>query len=256
MSKTRWVSVLLCVSVLANLVFVAAGALYVFYMRKHGGLARVVGEYGAPSHIALNRNIDSLVRRSLFKTLESTSSDSPSIFLGDSLTELCEWSELVSAPVLNRGISNDTTLDILDRLDAILALRPKAIYLMIGINDAAQRSSVADAAGRYEQILQTIHKTSPATRVYIQSVLPVLSTGPLVRALGRDRGPALNQWVQEMNQKLSSFADGKSTFYINIHDDLLANNELDPRYTVDGIHLSGEGYAVWKQRVLPLVSRR
>jgi lysophospholipase L1-like esterase len=255
MSKARCLSVLLCVSVLVNLIFLFCGGLYIFYVRKHGGVARFMEEYGAPHPIALNRNMESLVRNSLFKTLESSPVGSPAVFLGDSLTEQCEWDELLSAPVLNRGISNDTTLDILNRLDPVLALHPKAIYLMIGINDAAQRSSVADAAERYQQILQNIHKASPATRVYIQSLLPVLSSGALVRSLRRNRGPALNQWVQQMNQRLSSFADGRSTFYVNIHDDLLENGELAPRYTVDGIHLTGTGYQVWKKRILTFVPR-
>jgi len=58
-----------------------------------------------------------------------------------------------------------------------------------------------------------------------------------------------------MNQTISSYADNRSIFYINIHDDLLENNELARRYTLDGIHLSGAGYNVWKQRVLPFLKR-
>jgi len=160
---------------------------------------------------------------------------------------------LLEAPVLNRGISSDTTVDVLNRLDAVLALHPKAIYLMIGTNDAIELSSVADTAGRYEQILRRIHEVSPTTRVYMQSVLPVLSTGSVVQSLGRNRGIELNQWVREMNRSISGYADDKSIFYINVHDDLLENDELALRYTVDGIHLSGAGYSVWKQRVLPFL---
>jgi lysophospholipase L1-like esterase len=255
MSKARYLSVLLCVSVLINLFFLASGALYVFYVRKHGGTARFIERFSSPAPIALNGTIDSSVRRSLFKTLVPSSAQSPTVFLGDSQTELCEWSELLDAPVLNRGISSDTTVDILDRLDAALALHPKTIYLMIGSNDALQRASVADTAGRYQQILQRIHQASPATRIYMQSLLPVRSTGSYVQSLGEHRGRELNQWVREMNQTISGFADNTSTFYINIHDDLLENNELARRYTVDGVHLSGAGYSVWKQRVVPFLTR-
>lgn len=252
MSKVRYLSVLLCVSLLVNLFFLASGALYV-YVRKRGGVSRFVHRLRAPSPIALNDTIDSLVRRSLFESLEPSSAQSPTVFLGDSLTELCEWNELLDAPVLNRGISSDTTVDVLNRLDAVLALHPKAIYLMIGTNDAIELSSVADTVGRYEQILRRIHEASPTTRVYMQSVLPVLSTGTVVQSLGRNRGIELNQWIREMNRTISRYADDKSIFYINIHDDLLENDELALRYTVDGIHLSGAGYNVWRQRVLPFL---
>ncbi|MGA8089675.1 MAG: GDSL-type esterase/lipase family protein [Terracidiphilus sp.] len=256
MSKVRNLGVLLFVSLLANLLFWATGALYVFYVRQHGGVARFIERFGTPSPIAANATIESRVRRSLFKTLEPSSAQSPTVFLGDSLTELCEWNELLDAPVLNRGISSDTTVDVLNRLDTVLALHPKAIYLMIGINDAVEGSSVAAAAGRYQQILHTIHKADPATAVYMQSVLPVLSTGSFVEMLGRNGGPRLNQWVREMNQTISGYADNKSFFYINVHDDLLENNELAGRYTVDGIHLTGAGYTVWKRRVLTFLMRQ
>src|ERR1700727_463445 len=106
MNKARYLSVLLCVSLLINL-FLATAALYVF-ARRHGG-ATFNQRFGAPSPIALNATIDSLVRRPLFETLESSPVQAPTVFLGDSLTELCEWNELFSARVLNRGISSDTT---------------------------------------------------------------------------------------------------------------------------------------------------
>jgi lysophospholipase L1-like esterase len=251
MSKVRFLSVLLSVSVLANLFFLAGG----FYLRKHGGVAGFVERFRAPYPIPLNATIDSAVRKSLFQTLESSSGHHPIVFLGDSLTELCEWNELLDTTVLNRGISSDTTVDILNRLDPILSLHPNAIYLMIGTNDALQGASVADTAARYRQILQRIHQANPTTRIYMQSLLPVLSTGSYVHSLGGNRGRELNQWIREMNQTISGYADTKSIVYINIHDDLLENSELASRYTTDGIHLSGAGYIVWKQRILPFVSR-
>src|SRR5262245_42410399 len=61
------------------------------------------------------------------------------VFLGDSITELCHWSELLQNPsVLNRGIGGDTTQDILNRVDQIYRLRPQKLFLMIGVNDLIQ----------------------------------------------------------------------------------------------------------------------
>jgi len=191
----------------------------------------------------------------LFETLEGSSADNPSVFIGDSITEFCELDEVLGVPVLNRGISSDTTVDVLNRLDDVLALHPRAIYLMIGINDALERSTVSAAAERYQRILQTIRSASPATRIYLQSVLPVLTSTAMVKSLGRSRAARLNPWIREMNKRISSYADHQSVFYIDIHDDLLENNELAPRFTVDGVHLSGAGYGVWKQRILPYLSK-
>ena len=255
MSKERFLHVLLCVSLLINLLFLAFGALYQFYVRKQGGGALFVERFAKPSPITLNSTIDSLVRKSLFQTLESQSSGSPTVFLGDSLTEFSEWNELLGAPVLNRGISSDTTLDVLNRLDPVLALHPTAIYLMIGTNDGLKRSTVDEAAERYRQILDTIRKGSPRTRIYMQSLLPVLSSGSYTRSLGPNRAGRLNPWIVEMNGRIKNYADGKSIFYINVHDALLQDNELAPRFTIDGIHLSGAGYLAWKEQVQPLLGR-
>ena len=43
---------------------------------------------------------------------------------------------------------------------------------MIGINDLNEQKSVKTKAN-YAEILERIHKESPDTKVYIQSVLPV-----------------------------------------------------------------------------------
>jgi lysophospholipase L1-like esterase len=255
MSRTRFLSVVLYASLLMNLLFLACGSLYVFYVRTHGGTTRFLEQFTAPAPITLNETTDSVVRKSLFHALATSSVGSPTVFVGDSITEFCEPDELLGFPVLNRGISSDTTVDVLSRLDDVLALHPRAVYLMIGSNDAMERSSVADAAARYQQILQKIRSASPATRIYLQSVLPVLPSGSMIQSMGRNRVARLNPWIQEMNQRISSYADSRSIFYINIHDDLLENGELAPRYTVDGVHLSGAGYGVWKQKILPYLSR-
>jgi lysophospholipase L1-like esterase len=253
MSKERFMHVLLYVSLFINVLFLASGALYLSYVRSHGGTALFVERFAGASPIALNKTTDSLVRKSLFETLASPASDSPIVFLGDSLTEFCEWNELLRKPVLNRGISSDTTVDVLNRLDPVLSLHPTAIYLMIGTNDGIKESTVEDTADRYRQILEKIRRQSPNTRIYMQSLLPVLSTGSSLRPLGANRAGRLNPWIVEMNTRIKSYADGKWIFYINVHDALLQGSELAPGLTVDGVHLSGAGYLAWKEHVEQIV---
>ena len=61
------------------------------------------------------------------------------VFLGDSLSDGAEWSELFSRQdILNRGISGDTSTGVLDRLDEVVRHQPKKIFLLIGINDIAR----------------------------------------------------------------------------------------------------------------------
>ncbi|WP_317110333.1 hypothetical protein [Chroococcidiopsis sp. SAG 2025] len=65
--------------------------------------------------------------------------------MGDSLTDECEWSELLENPhIKNRGISGDTTMGVLNRLEDIVSSQPAKIFIMIGINNFIhyQRSAV------------------------------------------------------------------------------------------------------------------
>lgn len=73
-------------------------------------------------------------RATLFETLPTSKDDI--IFLGNSITNGCEWAELLgNAHAKNRGISGDTTNGVLDRLHVITAGKPSKVFLLIGIND-------------------------------------------------------------------------------------------------------------------------
>jgi Lysophospholipase L1 and related esterases len=75
-------------------------------------------------------------RATLFENLPITPSDI--VFLGNSLTDGCEWAELFENPhIKNRGISGDVVLGIYDRIDPILKGKPAKIFLLTGINDVS-----------------------------------------------------------------------------------------------------------------------
>jgi lysophospholipase L1-like esterase len=96
------------------------------------------------------------------------------IFLGNSITDGAEWSELFnSTTVLNRGISGDRTLGILNRLDEVTKRKPSKLFLLIGTNDLAGDILVQDVVDNTLLIAQIVKKESPGTKLYIQSILPV-----------------------------------------------------------------------------------
>ena len=111
-------------------------------------------------------------RATLFEVLSTSKKDI--IFLGNSITNGCEWAELLgNAHAKNRGISGDTTNGVLDRLHVITAGKPSKVFLLIGINDLSGGLTVDSIAKNIETIVKRIKKESPATRVYLQSVLPL-----------------------------------------------------------------------------------
>lgn len=102
-------------------------------------------------------------RASLFEQLPTSSDDI--LFIGNSITDGGEWSELFQNPhVKNRGISGDTTWGVYDRISVLLKGKPAQIFLMIGINNVPQGESPNNIASDIQQIIQknkkrvTVHR--------------------------------------------------------------------------------------------------
>ena len=111
-------------------------------------------------------------RATLFEELPVTSKDI--IFLGNSITNGCEWAELFqNKNVKNRGISGDICMGVYDRLDPIVKGKPAKIFLLIGINDVSRGTSADKIISEISMIVRKIKQESPKTKLYLQSVLPV-----------------------------------------------------------------------------------
>lgn len=165
------------------------------------------------------------------------------IFLGDSITDECEWAELLRNPnVKNRGISGDTTNGILNRLDDLLKSNPKKIFLMVGINDFFHTNkSVEQIYEDYKKIVD-MRDRCPNTELFIQSVLPVNNSKYKINVN--------NDNVIKLNERLKELAKETSCQYIDLFSHLSdSQNQLDSRYTLDGVHLNGQAYLVWKQAI-------
>ncbi|MGZ3861178.1 MAG: GDSL-type esterase/lipase family protein [Flavisolibacter sp.] len=181
----------------------------------------------------------------LFRMIRDTENGEV-IFLGDSITDIAEWGDLLKDPMVkNRGINGDITAGVLARLDEVTSRKPSKIFIMIGINDIA--AGVADSVilSNYRQIIDRIQKATPRTKIYIQSILPTNNSfTEFARHQNKD---GHIRWINGQLQQLAK--DREATFIDLYH--LMVNNEgkLDPRYTNDGLHLKGEGYRVWIQEL-------
>ena len=177
-------------------------------------------------------------RKSHFDTLPQSESDI--VFLGDSLTNACEWHEFFrNIRLKNRGISGDTTNGLLNRIDEVIESKPRKIFMMIGINDLNQGRNVEAILNTYKIILKSFQDKTSKTEVFVQSILP----------LNNQKRPnnGTNNKIIELNAQLKNLAQEFSFHYIDLFSAFLdENNQLDARYTIDGIHLNGQGYLVWK----------
>jgi lysophospholipase L1-like esterase len=181
-------------------------------------------------------------KRSHFESLPDTPNEI--IFLGNSITDGCNWSELFNNPnVKNRGISGDITQGVLDRLDEVTSSYPMKIFIMIGVNDLARGYTVDQVVNNQKEIVARILESSPETKIYLQSILPVNDN---FRKFSNHIGKGDS--IQMVNDQLSRIAsDLESVEYIDLHTSFLdTSGKLDSTYTNDGLHLTAEGYKRWK----------
>ena len=186
-------------------------------------------------------------KKSQYEKLPTSESDI--VFLGDSITDEGEWIELLKNPkIINRGISGDTTNRILERLETIVNGKPNQIFLMVGINDFINESRSSDyILEKYKDILSIIRAKSPNTKVIVQSVLPV--NNQILRYWYS------NQNIISFNSQLEELAQEFNYQYVNVFPKLSdSQNQLDTKYTTDGLHLNGDAYLVWRDTIKQYVS--
>ena len=188
-------------------------------------------------------------RKSMFRVFQSAglASKRPIVFLGDSITEGCDWNEMFGGEgvVINRGISGDTTAGLLERVGSIVTIHPRAVFLMIGVSDCvALRSKPTEAMQNYRAAVERIRAESPTTVIYLQSILPVTDSW----------GQNKNVCVVEMNRLIRGLADGKTIVFIDLYRSFVDGASANYRLTSDGLHLNADGYALWRDRIAPFVS--
>lgn len=164
------------------------------------------------------------------------------VMLGDSLTERGQWAEITGCYfVANRGVGSDDTAGVLKRLDDVTGLSPRAVFLMIGVNDVASQVPTARIVENIQRIAEVLRAAD--ARVYLTLVLPVTQ--------GYAR--KINAKVAELNDALLHL---KGVDIIDMRDKVAtADGYLREELSIDGIHLSPDGYRIWRDEVLPLVER-
>lgn len=161
-------------------------------------------------------------KKSIFELLPNDKDEI--IFLGNSITEGCEWNELFGDNwIKNRGISADVAEGVLLRLDEVTESKPLKIFLMIGINDLAFGYADKEILDNYNAIINKIKTDSKETEIYIQSVLPIN------KDFGEFKGYMhLAEKIIQLNTALENIAKENNTTYINLYDSFILNNQMNP----------------------------
>lgn len=168
------------------------------------------------------------------------------VMLGDSITEGIDWNKLMNkTSIVNKGISGDTTYSFLKRIDNIINLNPRKVFIMGGINDLVEEIDIQIIYTNYVSIIEALKEHD--IDLIIQSTLYTARS-----TINKDE-EYLNENVKLLNRKLKAYATVNNINFIDLNTKLSKNEILIKKYTSDGYHLNGKGYDEWKKLLTPYI---
>lgn len=164
------------------------------------------------------------------------------LFLGDSITEIYDLDKhFEGLPVINSGISGNTTEDILnDMKNRVYDYNPSKVFLLIGTNDFIHDKGVDEIVSNIERIISEINDNKPQAEIYVESIYPVNDS--LDEEMVDIRN---NDDIIRINKKIKKYCENNDYTYINMYDKLLdENGNFSEKYTDDGLHPNENGYEI------------
>jgi len=118
---------------------------------------------------------------------------------------------------------------------------------MIGTNNTGQRKDPAEqTAEGVKKIIDILRKQLPDTKILLLGVFPRSSKAT-------DKPRVTNR---EINDIISTYADNKNIYYLNINEKFLDADGVLPRDIMpDLLHPNAKGYQIWAEAIEPMVKK-
>jgi hypothetical protein len=201
------------------------------------------------------------------------------IFFGDSLTYWWPFQELFPrVPILNRGITGDTTLGLHYRMEEdVLEYEPKRVFVLIGINDIEEDGNLVFE--RIKSVLAYINKS--VCKVFASSILPLRDPDSMnstegdwakmglyrsmpgweqitetMKATCRRRLRCVDK-ILRINRRLLDWTRGEGIGFVDYYPVLTdeSGQLAEPCAMPDGNHITFEAYKRMSEVVAPLLAR-
>lgn len=159
------------------------------------------------------------------------------IFLGTSLTQNFPLQlAFNNNDIKNAGLAWSQTKHTLLQIQQLAKKKPRKVFLETGINDFERYVNPDKVFGNFIKIAETLTTVSQRSKLYVQSILPTSN-------------PGLNATIVAYNKRVNNYCRQHRITFINLYPLFLKGDKIDPALTVDGVHLSVEGYSAWKKSI-------
>ncbi len=174
----------------------------------------------------------------LYKVYKTKQADI--VMLGNSITHGANWNELLGRyNVVERGIPSDVLDGFNARLNTVIDLKPKFVFIMGGINDIYNWIPTDKIFEKYVKLITELKKNN---------IKPIIQSTLFAGAKWKSYSDR-NKEVLKLNKLLSDYAKKNLIDFIDLNKKLSSKNVLIADYTYDGLHLNAKGYEIWAAEV-------
>lgn len=194
-------------------------------------------------YFLLNGSTTNLIQKEIIKEVPVV--DDNYVFLGDSITDWYDLDKYFEGlPVVNSGVSGYSTSNILNNMNKMVyQYNPSKVFILIGINDLELKVDDDVVVNNIRKIVQGIKKNRRYAKIYVESIYPINNSDDDKIEGSIINGNRKNSDIIDINNKLVKLTKEEGATYIDLHKELVDDNGLlKIEYTVDGLHLSSEGY--------------
>lgn len=155
--------------------------------------------------------------------------------------------------VANLGVNGFTSRDVIEtELPRLDDHRPAFVSVLVGVNDVVQGVSPEIYRVNATRILDALLRRLPADRI-LTVATPDYTVTPQGSAYGDPA--AQSAGIRETNACLEDLATERGIAFVDIVDLSLRAADDPSLVAADGLHPSGAQYALWVDRIAPVVER-
>ena len=151
--------------------------------------------------------------------------------------------------VLNRGFGGSTLPDLIRYTgEVVLKYKPRQVVIYCGENDLAADSSISGKTvfKRFKSLTGILRESLPETQILFISLKPSPSRIHLLEKIV-DANRRIRRYIKPR----------KNMAYADVFTPMMGPDGLPPErlFIKDRLHLSREGYEIWKETVKPFLIR-
>lgn len=159
------------------------------------------------------------------------------VFTGASTIAHGDWSSYFGISIDNKAVGGIESTELKNNIEGQVSSKPNKIFISIGTNNVLNRHE-GYVVSDLDLIIAKIRAVSPATKIYIISILPV-------------KDNFSNTLIESLNNQIQSLCDMRGVKFISLYGLFKDSSTIINLnyYLPDGIHLNEAGYQVYANAI-------